>query len=308
MKIVFMGTPDFAVPSLEALIEKYGVEAVFTQPDRPKGRGKKMAFSAVKEVAVKHDIKVFQPEKLKDDREAIEYLKDIRPDFIIVVAFGQLLTKEVLDIPKYGCINLHASLLPMYRGAAPLNWVVINGEKKSGNTTMLMDVGLDTGDMLLKDEVEITENMTAGELHDILMVRGGNLLIETIEGVANGTVKGIKQEGETCYAKMLSKNTGKISWDKSAREIHNLIRGLNPWPIAHTTYKDDNMKIYESEVLNENSNKEPGTILSVNKTGMKVSCNEGILLVKKVQFPNGKPLTIEQYINGKDIEVGCKLV
>ena len=308
MKIVFMGTPDFAVPSLEALIEKYGVEAVFTQPDRPKGRGKKMAFSAIKEVAVKHDIKVFQPEKLKDDREAIEYLKEMKPDFIIVVAFGQILTKEVLDIPKYGCINLHASLLPMYRGAAPLNWVVINGEKKSGNTTMLMDVGLDTGDMLLKDEVEITENMTAGELHDILMVRGGNLLIETIEGVANGTIKGIKQEGETCYAKMLSKNTGKISWDKSAIEIHNLIRGLNPWPIAHTTYKGDNMKIYESEVLNENSNKEPGTILNVNKTGMKVSCNEGVLLVKRVQFPNGKPLTIEQYINGKDIEVGCKLV
>lgn len=296
MKIVFMGTPDFAVPSLEALIEKYGVEAVFTQPDRPKGRGKKMAFSAIKEVAVKHDIKVFQPEKLKDDREAIEYLKEMKPDFIIVVAFGQILTKEVLDIPKYGCINLHASLLPMYRGAAPLNWVVINGEKKSGNTTMLMDVGLDTGDMLLKDEVEITENMTAGELHDILMVRGGNLLIETIEGLANGTIKGIKQEGETCYAKMLSKNTGKISWDKSALEIHNLIRGLNPWPIAHTTYKEENMKIYESEVLNENSNKEPGTILSVNKSGMKVSCKEGVLLVKKVQFPNGKPLTIEQYI------------
>lgn len=308
MKIVFMGTPDFAVPSLEALIEKYGVEAVFTQPDRPKGRGKKMAFSPVKEVAIRHDIKVFQPEKLKDDREAIEYLKDLKLDFIIVVAFGQILTKEVLDIPKYGCINLHASLLPMYRGAAPLNWVVINGERKSGNTTMLMDVGLDTGDMLLKDEVEITENMTAGELHDILMVRGGNLLIETIEGVANGTIKGIKQEGETCYAKMLSKNTGKISWDKSAIEIHNLIRGLNPWPIAHTTYKGDNMKIYESEVLNENSNKEPGTILNVNKTGMKVSCNEGVLLVKRVQFPNGKPLTIEQYINGKDIEVGCKLV
>ena len=308
MKIVFMGTPDFAVPSLEALIDKYGVEAVFTQPDRPKGRGKKMAFSPVKEVAVKHDIKVFQPEKLKDDREAVEYLKELSPDFIIVVAFGQILTKEVLDIPKYGCINLHASLLPMYRGAAPLNWVVVNGEKKSGNTTMLMDVGLDTGDMLLKDEVEITENMTAGELHDILMARGGNLLIETIEGLANGTIKGIKQEGETCYAKMLSKDTGKISWDKSAREIHNLIRGLNPWPIAHTTYKNENMKIYQSEVLSEDSNKEPGTIISVNKTGMKVSCKEGVLLVKKVQFPNGKPLTIEQYINGKDIEVGYKLL
>lgn len=308
MKIVFMGTPDFAVPALEALIEKYGVEAVFTQPDRPKGRGKKMAFSAVKEVAVKHDIKVFQPEKLKDDREAIEYLKELNPDFIIVVAFGQILTKEVLDIPRFGCINLHASLLPMYRGAAPLNWVIINGEKKSGNTTMLMDVGLDTGDMLLKDEVEITENMTAGELHDILMVRGGNLLIETIEGIVNGSLKGIKQEGETCYAKMLSKNTGKISWYNSASDIHNLIRGLNPWPIAHTTYKDENMKIYESEVLAENSGKEPGTILSVNKSGIKVSCKEGILLIKKVQFPNGKPLTIEQYINGKDIEVGYKMV
>lgn len=308
MKIVFMGTPDFAVPSLEALIEKYGVEAVFTQPDRPKGRGKKMAFSAVKEVAVKHDIKVFQPEKLKEDRAAIEYLKELKPDFIIVVAFGQILTKEVLDIPKYGCINLHASLLPMYRGAAPLNWVIINGEKKSGNTTMLMDVGLDTGDMLLKDEVEITENMTAGELHDILTVRGGNLLIETIEGLVNGTIIPEKQEGETCYAKMLSKDTGKISWDKSAKEIHNLIRGLNPWPIAHTTYKDESMKIYESEVLNENSNKEPGTILSVNKSGMKVSCNEGSLLIKKLQFPGGKPLTVEQYINGKDIEVGYKLV
>ena len=308
MKIVFMGTPDFAVPSLEALIDKYGVEAVFTQPDRPKGRGKKMAFSPVKEVAVKHDIKVFQPEKLKDDRDAVEYLKELSPDFIIVVAFGQILTKEVLDIPKYGCINLHASLLPMYRGAAPINWVVVNGEKKSGNTTMLMDVGLDTGDMLLKDEVEITENMTAGELHDILMARGGNLLIETIEGLANGTIKGIKQEGETCYAKMLSKDTGKISWDNSAREIHNLIRGLNPWPIAHTTYKNENMKIYQSEVLSEDSNKEPGTIISVNKTGMKVSCKEGVLLVKKVHFPNGKPLTIEQYINGKDIEVGYKLL
>ena len=308
MKIVFMGTPDFAVSSLEALIEKFGVEAVFTQPDRPRGRGKKMVFSPVKEVAVKHDIKVFQPEKLKDDREAVEYLKELKPDFIIVVAFGQILTKEVLDIPKYGCINLHASLLPMYRGAAPLNWVIINGEKKSGNTTMLMDVGLDTGDMLLKDEVEITDNMTSGELHDILMNRGGELLIKTIEGLADGSIKGEKQEGETCYAKMLSKETGKINWNNSAESIHNLIRGLNPRPIAHTTYKDENMKIYESEVLAESSNKEAGTIIEVSKKGMKVSCGKGILLVKKIQFPNGKPLTIEQYINGKEIEIGCKLI
>ena len=308
MKIVFMGTPDFAVPSLEKIISKYGVEAVFTQPDRPKGRGKKMAFSPVKEVAVKHDIKVFQPEKLKEDREAVEYLKELKPDFIIVVAFGQILTKEVLDIPTIACINLHASLLPKYRGAAPLNWVVINGEKKSGNTTMLMDVGLDTGDMLLKDEVVITENMTAGELHDKLMISGADLLIETIEGMSQGKITPIKQEGETCYAKMLNKDTGRIDWNRSAEEIHNLVRGLNPWPIAHTTYKSESMKIYESRVLGEKSSKEPGTIISVDKNGMKVNTNNGVLLVKKIQFPNGKPLTIEQYINGKEIEVGTKLI
>ena len=303
MKIVFMGTPDFAVPSLKRLIKEYGVEAVFTQPDKPKGRGKKMAFSPVKEVAVENDIKVFQPLKLKDDREAIEYLKELRPDFIIVVAYGQILTKEVLDIPKFGCINLHASLLPMYRGAAPLNWVVVNGEKKSGNTTMLMDVGLDTGDMLLKDEVDISEDMTAGQLHDILMERGAGLLVDTINGLKEGRITPIKQSGETCYAKMLNKETGKIDWNCSSKEVHNLIRGLNPWPIAHTTYKEQPMKIYESFFINEDSNKEPGTILSVDKSGMKVSCGSGILLVKKVQFPNGKPLTIEQYINGNSIEV-----
>ena len=308
MNIVFMGTPDFAVPALETLINKYGVSAVFTQPDRPKGRGKKMAYSPVKEMAVKHNIQVLQPEKLKEDREAVEYLKALEPDFIIVVAFGQILTKEVLDIPKYGCINLHASLLPMYRGAAPLNWVIVNGEKISGNTTMLMDIGLDTGDMLLKDEIEISEEMTAGELHDILMLRGGDLLVKTIEGIVNKSITPIKQEGETCYAKMLSKDTGKIDWNRNSIEIHNLIRGLNPWPIAHTTYKEQNMKIYVSKVLNEKSSKEPGTIISVEKSGMKVSCGEGVLLINKVQFPNGKPLTIEQYINGNEIDINEKLI
>ena len=189
MKIVFMGTPEFAVPSLKKLVEEHEVKAVLTQPDKPKGRGKKLAYSQVKEEALKHDIPVYQPIKLKDDKEIIEKLKEINPDFIIVVAFGQILTKEVLDIPKYGCINLHASLLPMYRGAAPLNWVIIKGEKKSGNTTMLMDVGLDTGDMLLKEEVEIHEDMTTGELHDILMISGGELLLKTIEGLCNGSIK-----------------------------------------------------------------------------------------------------------------------
>ncbi|CUU46457.1 methionyl-tRNA formyltransferase [Clostridium beijerinckii] len=302
MNIVFMGTPDFAVPSLQRMIKEYNVTAILTQPDKPKGRGKKMAYSAVKEEGLKHEIPIYQPIKLKDDRDLIEKLKELKPDFIIVVAFGQILTKEVLDIPKYGCINLHASLLPMYRGAAPLNWAIINGEKISGNTTMLMDVGLDTGDMILKDEVEIPNNMTTGELHDILMVRGADLLVKSIEGISKGDIVPEKQGNETFYAKMLDKNIANIDWNKSAEEIHNLVRGLNPWPIAYTDYKNERMKIYETEVLREKSNKEPGTIIDVSKNGVKVSCKEDVLLIKRVQFPNGKPLTIEQYINGHEIE------
>lgn len=301
MKIVFMGTPDFAVPSLKELIDKYGVEAVFTQPDRPKGRGKKIAFSPVKEEALKHNIKIYQPEKLKDEKEMIEMLKEMNPDFIIVVAFGQILTKEVLDIPKYGCINLHGSLLPMYRGAAPINWAIMNGEKVSGNTTMLMDVGLDTGDMLLKDEVEITEDMTAGELYDILKERGGKLLVDTIEGIVNGTITPEKQTDETFYAKMLNKKMAQINWNKSAKDINNMIRGLNPWPIAHTLYNGSTMKIFESKVLNKESKEECGKIINVSKDGIEVSTGEGTLLIKKMQFPNSKPLTVKEYINGHEI-------
>lgn len=304
MKIVFMGTPDFAVPSLKKIIETYGVECVFTQPDKPKGRGKKLSTSPVKDLAVLNNIKVMQPIKLKNDREAIDYLKELNPDFIIVVAFGQILSKEVLDIPKYGCINLHGSLLPMYRGAAPINWAIINGEKISGNTTMFMDVGLDTGDMLIKDSVEIDENMTAGELYEILKVRGANTLIETIEGLYNGSIKSEKQSDETFYAKMLNKDTGIINWSDEAINIHNLVRGLNPWPIAHTKYKELSMKVYETLYLNEDSKEQPGTITEVTKSGIKVSTGKGSILIKKVQFPNGKPLTIEQYINGNSIEVG----
>ncbi|MVX64540.1 methionyl-tRNA formyltransferase [Clostridium chromiireducens] len=302
MNIVFMGTPDFAVPSLRKLIEMYEVTAVLTQPDKPKGRGKKMAYSAVKEEALKHEIQVYQPIKLKDDAELIQKLKELKPDFIIVIAFGQILSKEVLDIPKYGCINLHGSLLPMYRGAAPIQWAVINGEKVSGNTTMLMDVGIDTGDMLLKDEVEITDNMTAGELYDILKERGSDLLLKSIEGLVNGSITPEKQGDKTFYAKPLDKNIACIDWNKSSKEIHDLVRGLNPWPIAYTNYKGERMKIYETEALEEKSLKEPGTIIEVSKNGVKVSCEDGVLLIKKVQFPNGKPLSIEQYINGHEIE------
>jgi methionyl-tRNA formyltransferase len=307
MNIVFMGTPDFAVPSLKKMVEKYNVAAVLTQPDKPKGRGKKMAYSAVKEEALKHEIPVYQPVKLREDTELINKLNALQPDFIIVVAFGQILPKEVLDIPKFGCINLHGSLLPMYRGAAPIQWAVINGEKISGNTTMLMDIGLDTGDMILKDEVEITDNMTAGELYDILKEKGADLLIQSIEGIANGSLTPEKQGNETVYAKPLDKNIGNINWGKSTIEIHNLVRGLNPWPIAYTNYDGEIMKIYETEVLKEETSKEPGTILDVSKKGVKVSCGEGVLIIKKVQFPNGKPLTIEQYINGHNINKGIIL-
>lgn len=308
MNIVFMGTPEFAVPSLKRLIDEYDVKAILTQPDKPKGRGKKMAYSAVKEEGLKHEIPIYQPIKLKDDKGLIEKLKDLKPDFIIVVAFGQILTKEVLDIPKYGCINLHASLLPMYRGAAPLNWAIINGEKVSGNTTMLMDVGLDTGDMLLKEEVNISDNMTSGELHDILMVKGADLLIKTIEGIVKGDVIPEKQCDETFYAKMLDKQLANICWNKTSNEIHNLVRGLNPWPIAYTNYKGERMKIYQTKSLDEISTKEPGTIIDVSKKGIKVACEEGVLLIEKVQFPNGKPLTIEQYINGHEIDKNIILV
>ena len=308
MNIAFMGTPDFAVPSLEILIKEFGVKAVFTQPDRPKGRGKKLAMSPVKEIAVKHDIPVYQPIKIRNDEEAINVLKSLDLDFIIVVAFGQILPKEILDIPRYGCINLHGSLLPKYRGAAPIQWSVINGEKIAGNTTMLMDVGLDTGDMLLKNEVEVTSHMTSGELYEILKITGGNLLIDTIRGVVDGKINPIKQNNdESSYASMLNKDIGKINWNLDAEKIHNLIRGLNPWPIATTSYNDLTMKVYKSHVENIDSKKEPGTILSVDKKGIKVSTKEGILVIEKLQFPNGKPLLVEQFINGNKLEVGTIL-
>jgi methionyl-tRNA formyltransferase len=308
MNIVFMGTPDFAVPALKALEDKYGIRAVFTQPDRPKGRGKKLAPSPVKEFALSKDIKVYQPEKLKDFPELIEELRAMKPDFIIVVAFGQILTKEVLDIPKYGCINLHASLLPKYRGAAPINWCIIEGENYTGNTTMLMDVGIDTGDMLLKSKHEITPSMTYGQLHDVLMEDGGKLLIDTIEAVINGTVLPQKQnDSESCKAPMLNKNLANIDWKKSAKDIVNLVRGLNPRLIAYTTYKEDKMKIIKASLLEETEKNEPGKILQVSKKGIKVACGEGTLLIEEVQFPNGKPLKVEEYIKGNSIEEGVVL-
>ena len=308
MNIAFMGTPDFAVPSLELLIKEFGVKAVFTQPDRPKGRGKKLAMSPVKEVAMQNNIPVYQPLKIRNDEESMTVLKNLDLDFIIVVAFGQILPKKILDIPKYGCINLHGSLLPKYRGAAPIQWSVINGETLAGNTTMLMDVGLDTGDMLLTNKVEVTPDMTSGELYEILKVTGADLLSNTINELAQGNIKPKKQDdSKSSYASMLNKDIAKINWNLSAQKIHNLIRGLNPWPIATTSYGDLTMKIYKSHVENVNSEKVPGTIISVDKNGIKVATEEGVLVIEKLQFPNGKPLFVEQFINGNKIDIGTIL-
>lgn len=308
MKLIFMGTPEFSVPPLQRLINDFEVSAVFTQPDRPKGRGKNLSASPVKQLAQSYNIPVYQPLKLKKNEEMIEIIKGLKPDFIVVVAFGQILPKEILDIPKYGCINLHASLLPQYRGAAPINWCIIEGESKSGNTTMLMDVGLDTGDMLLTEEIELPSAMTAGELHDILMNSGGELLVKTINGIVNNDIKPVKQnDDQSSYASMLGKEMANINWKCSNVNIHNFIRGLNPWPIAYTHYKDTVMKIYKSKVLNEESSKEIGTIIGVSKEGLKVSTGNGVLLVEEIQFPGKKTIKVRDYIVGNSIDEGVVL-
>lgn len=309
MRIVFMGTPEFAVPSLKELIKHHEVCGVFTQPDRPKGRGKKIAYSPVKEAALNYNIPIFQPQKLKSETDIINELKRMEPDYIIVVAYGQILSKEVLEIPKYVCINLHASLLPKYRGAAPINWAIINGEKVAGNTTMLMSEGLDEGDMLLKDEVVVDDNMTAGQLHDILMERGAALLLKTIEQYSQNLIIPEMQDGSRSnYAAMLNKEMAKINWDNNVRDIHNLIRGLNPWPIAYTNYKNLVMKIYESDFEKKSHNYQYGEIVDVTKNQIKVAANNGILLIKKIQFPGKKPLEIQEFLKGNSIEIGEKLI
>ncbi|MDU1411631.1 MAG: methionyl-tRNA formyltransferase [Clostridium sp.] len=304
MNIVFMGTPDFAVPSLKAIIDRYGVKAVFTQPDKPKGRGKSVSMSPIKEEALKHNIPVFQPKSLRRDEELINQLKGMELDFIIVVAYGQILSKEVLDIPKYGCINLHGSLLPKYRGAAPIHYAIMKGEVESGNTTMLMDEGLDTGDMLLKNVVKIDENMTTAQLHDELMTSGAELLINTLEGLVDGKITPIKQgESETCYASMLNKEMAKIQWNKSSKEIHNFVRGLNSYPMAYTFYDGISMKVIETKLTSIKSKEKPGTIISVNSEGILVSTSDNNILITRIQFPNKRAMMVEEYIRGNEIKV-----
>ena len=316
MKIVFMGTPDFAVPSLKKMIEKFNVSAIVTQPDKPSGRGKKVSISPIKEVGLSNQIPIFQPEKIRTDSVIINKLKEIEPDFIIVVAYGQILTKEILDIPRLGCICLHASLLPMYRGSAPINWCLINGETKTGNTTILMDTGIDTGDMLMRSEVEISESMTAGELYNLLKINGAELLEETINGIIAGKICGVKQPNDgSSYVKMLNKQIAKIDWNDSSTNIHNLIRGLsswpykniNSWPTAYTYYKDIPFKIFKSKSLEANIIDPPGYIIDANDEGIKVATKNGILIIEILQFPGGKPLEVKEFLKGNKIENGVIL-
>lgn len=308
MKIVFMGTPDFAVPTLNKLIKYHEVAAVFTQPDRPKGRGQKMQYSAVKEVALEANISVYQPEKLKIDADNIDIIKNINPDAIIVVAFGQILPKSVLEIPEYGCINVHASLLPELRGAAPINWSIIRGYDKTGVTTMLMNEGLDTGDILLKSEININYNDTCEDIHDKLMNIGADLLIETLKGIESGIIVPEKQQEEkSSYAPMLNKELGHINWDRDSMEIYNLIRGIIPWPVAYTFYNGNMIKIWRAENKNQGTYSNPGEILSVSKAGIEVACSKGSILIKELQELGSKRMDTIAYLNGHNIDRGILL-
>lgn len=308
MKTIFMGTPDFSVPTLEALIKsKHEVIAVITQPDKPKGRGKKLVYTPIKEVAISNNIDVYQPNKVKN-KEFIEIIKKLNPDVIIVVAFGQILSKELLEIPKYGCINVHASLLPKLRGAGPIQWSIINGENKTGITTMYMDVGLDTGDMLLKEEVIIEPDETGGSLHDKLSKVGGDLLISTLEGIENKTIERVPQNNEEAsYAPMLDKNMGNIDWSKSAKEIEQLIRGLNPWPSAYSYLEGNLFKFWKAEVFDTDNKYEAGTICEIiGDKGFVIKCKEKGLLVTEIQQQGKKRMETSAFLRGANINEGMK--
>lgn len=302
MKIVFMGTPEIAVPCLQKIIDEgHEVLAVVTQPDKPKGRGKKLAMPPVKELAIENNIQVYQPVKAREE-SFVKILEEMNPDLIVVVAFGQILPQSILDIPKYGCVNVHVSLLPKYRGAAPINWVIINGEEKTGVTTMYMDAGLDTGDIILKKEMQLTDEITAGELHDEMMFIGADALKETIDLIAKGEAPREKQnDEETSYAPIMNKTLGNIDWSKSSKDIHNLIRGVNPWPSAYTLYEGHTMKIWKTTVLDSISEEVPGTILSVSKDGIEVSTKDNILLIKEIQMSGKKRMLVSEYIKGNSI-------
>ena len=309
MKAVFMGTPDFAVPTLQKMIDM-GIEitAVVTQPDKAKGRGKKVIYSPVKECALAHDLPVYQPVRIRKEPEFIQTLRDMQPDVIVVVAYGQILPKEILDIPRLGCVNVHASLLPKFRGAAPIQWSIIDGEEVTGVTTMLMDVGLDTGDMLLKTEIPVDPKETGGSLHDKLAAVGGELLEKTLIGLEAGTIVPEKQDDSQAgeYARMLDKELGHIDFNQPAVVIERLIRGLNPWPSAYTYIDGKTLKIWEAEVLDRNYGCEYGEVAEVTRNCLIIQTGIGALSVKSVQLQGKKRMDIAAFLNGYTIEKGTR--
>lgn len=308
MNVVYMGTPDFAVGPLEALIAAgHTVTAVVTQPDKPKGRSKKAQMTPVKACALEHGIEVFQPVKIKSP-EAVEVLRRFEADVFVVAAFGQILSQEILDMPRYGCLCVHASLLPAYRGAAPIQWVILNGEKESGVTIMQMDAGVDTGDMLLKAVVPISEKETDESLHDKLAAAGSRLIVEALEKLEAGELTPEKQDDEkSCYAKMLTKSMGLIDWKETAQSIERKVRGLHSWPGAYTFYKGKMLKIYQADVLEEAPDGEAGSVSSATKSGLIVNAKDGKLLLQEIQLEGKKRMAVKDFLLGCKVERGEKL-
>lgn len=309
MKTVFMGTPDFAAVILKALTESsHQVAYAVTQPDKAKNRGKKIQYTPVKEIALDNGIEVLQPERVRGNEEFIQTLRECRPDIMIVAAYGQILPKEVLELPKYGCINVHASLLPKLRGAAPIQKAIIDGEKETGVTIMKMAEGLDTGDMLLKEAVEIG-SMNYSQLHDRLAEMGSKLLLEALDLIEEGTARAEKQDDSlSTYAHMISKQDGKISFERSPEEIERLIRGFDPWPGAFCNCGEIVMKLWKAQPLDEDTQGiQPGTVISADKKGMKVACGGRALMVTEIQVPGKKRVNVGDYLKGNRIEAGTVL-
>lgn len=322
MKIVFMGTPDFARDSLSAIYDAgHEITAVVTVPDKPKGRGMKLIPCEVKEYAIEKNIKVYQPEKLRENKEIVDTLKDINPDVICVVAYGKIIPKEILEIPKYGCVNVHPSLLPQYRGSAPIQWAILNGDKETGVTTMYLDEGMDSGDIILQTKTPIDKDETSGELWDRLSKIGAELLVETLEKIENKTAPRIKQPKEFTLAPMLEKSQAKIDWEsKTAQEIKNLVRGLNPIMGAYSVLNEKKIKFWKADKLSidEFINKypefkeyeyrfleiDPGTVLYIDKKeAIYIMAKEGIIKVLEIQGENAKRMPTPEFLRGNRIEV-----
>lgn len=308
MKLVFMGTPDFAVTVLDEMLKtKHEVGIVATQPDKAKNRGKKVQYTPVKELALKHDIKVLQPEKVRGNEEFFAELAAYKPDMIVVVAYGQILPKEILELPKYGCINVHASLLPHLRGAAPIQRAIIEGDEETGVTIMQMAEGLDTGDMLLKDSIKIGD-MNYSELHDALADIGAKLAVEALDKAEKGELKPEPQDDSLAsYARMIFKQDGKLDFSKEPQEVERLIRGFDPWPGAFCDYGDIVMKLWRAEPLQENTGEKAGTVLEVSDAGIKIACGNAALLVSEIQVPGKKRVKVSDYLKGNSIEKGTVL-